>query len=188
MKTTATERDERIYRAVLSGELEIDSQGQIWRAKKRGWDRWKNQVVMRPCRRVRAENDIGEYLQIRVMVNKRRDYTGAHRLVFRHFHGQIPPGLTINHKDGQKKNNHPDNLELATYADQARHAIRVLMVGRTDQGGEKNAMAKLRAGAVREIRRRRAAGESLKSIAMAFNVSDRTISKIARGQLWASIS
>lgn len=188
MKPTATERDERVYQAVLSGELEIDSLGRIWRVKKRGWDRWKEQVVSRPCLRVRAENDTGEYLQIRVMVNLRRDHTSAHRLVYRHFHGPIPAGLTVNHKDGKKKRNLPGNLELATYSEQQIHALHILKVGRTDQRGIKNAMAKLTPRKIKTIRRRRLMGERLLSIAKDFNISFQAVSKIARGQRWAQIS
>ena len=181
-------RDEAVYAAVERGDIEIDEQGQIWRVVKRGWDRWQQVTIARPCKRVRAENDTGAYLMIRAMTDGTRVCTGAHRLVFRHFKGQIPPGLTVNHENGVKKDNRPENLTLASYSDQARHALRVLRVGRTDQNGERNAMAKLRAGMVREIRRRRAAGESLRSIATAFGISDRTVSKIARRERWASIS
>ena len=35
-----------------------------------------------------------------------------HRLVWEEFNGVIPKGLQINHKDGNKSNNHIDNLEL----------------------------------------------------------------------------
>jgi hypothetical protein len=181
-------QDEMVYAAVLAGELEIDAEGRIWRLMKRGWDRWQNKTVTRPCRRVRAENDVGAYLMIRSMWNRERVCTGAHRLVFRHFKGPIPPGITVNHENGQKKDNRPENLTLATYSAQARHALHVLRVGRVDQNGERNAMAKLREGSVREIRRRRIAGESLRTIAEDFRVSDRTVSKIARRERWGSIS
>ena len=110
----------------------------------------------------------------------------AHRLVWRHFNGPIPEGLTINHKDGRKQNNRPVNLELATPSEQQIHALRVLKVGRVDQRGERNAMAKLTASQASEIRSRRAAGERLKSIAADFRISDRTVSKIARGSRWAA--
>lgn len=181
-------QDEAVYEAVRAGELEIDPEGRIWRLAKRGWDRWKRATVTRACPRVRAENDVGAYLMIRSMWNRGRVCTGAHRLVFRHFKGPIPPGLTVNHENGLKKDNRPGNLSLATHSRQALHARHVLLVGRLDQDGEKNSMAKLREGSVREIRRRRAAGESLRSIAEAFGVSDRTVSKIARRERWASIS
>jgi hypothetical protein len=64
------------------------------------------------------------------------------------------------------------------------HALRVLKVGRLDQQGEANVMAKLTNSQVLEIRKRRLAGESLKDIAARYGVSDRAISKICLGQRW----
>jgi len=118
------------------------------------------------------------------MIDKKRANALAHRLVWRVVHGRIPSGLTINHKDGNPLNNHPDNLELATPSEQAIHARKVL--GKCRQDKEWNNNAKLTVRTVAAIRTRRAAGESLKSIAMDFQVSDRTVSKIALGQRWAS--
>lgn len=46
----------------------------------------------------------------------------VHRVVYATFKGPIPPGLTINHIDGNTSNNHIDNLELATHQEQAIHA------------------------------------------------------------------
>lgn len=48
------------------------------------------------------------------------------RLVWQVNKGDIPTGLTVNHKDGDPTNNRLDNLELATQAEQQRHRFRVL--------------------------------------------------------------
>lgn len=40
-----------------------------------------------------------------------------HRLVWIFFNGAIPEGVMIDHRDGDKLNNHPSNLRLATNAD-----------------------------------------------------------------------
>ena len=171
-----------VYPAVTSGELEIDQAGRIWRVGKKGWDRWNHCVRLNKCKKVRAENDIGGYFQIRVMFDKIRYGALAHRLVWMHFFGVIPPELTVNHKNGQKKDNRPENLELATYREQQLHALHVLKVGRTDQRGEKNAMAKLSDVQVAEIRQRRLGGEPLLSIAKDYGVSFQAISKITLHQ------
>ena len=175
-----------MLRAIEEGLLTVDAEGRIWRWASRGGDRWKPGTVrVLHHRPRRAENDTGAYLQVRVMYHGRRLHVLAHRLVYRHLRGEIPPGLTINHKNGQKKDNRPDNLEIATYAEQVKHAREVLGRQPKDQNGAKNAMSKLTEKAVREIRRRRAAGEKLRSIASDFGISDRAISKIALGQRWA---
>lgn len=46
----------------------------------------------------------------------------AHRVVYEAVHGPIPPGMSINHLDGVKLNNRPDNLEVATQSQQMAHA------------------------------------------------------------------
>jgi hypothetical protein len=177
--------EELVYPMVVAGELEIDEEGRIWRVAARHGDRWRRTARTRPCARRRAENDAGDYLQVRTMLNGRRVHATAHRLVWRHFRGPIPDGLTVNHIDGLKKRNVPSNLELATYSEQQLHALHVLGVGRVDQWGERNAMAKLTAAQVEEIRQRRGRGERLKKIATSYGVSDRTVSKIALGHRWA---
>lgn len=158
--------EEQVYHAVLSGMLWIDDQGGVWRGNRR------------------AEHAARGYLQVRVMVNRVRHHASAHRLVWRHLNGPIPDGMTVNHKNGIKTDNRPENLDLATPSEQQRHALHVLKVGRTDQRGNRNAMAKLTPEAVESIRARRAKGERLRSIAKDFGVTDRTISKIALGQRW----
>ena len=115
--------EEIVYEAVLSGELEIRSDGTIWRTAARRADRWNSGTKTIPCSPRRAENSTGQYLQVRTMILGKRFSAGAARLVWRHLFGKIPDGLTINHKNGIKKDNRPENLELATHSEQTRHAI-----------------------------------------------------------------
>lgn len=177
------QNEEFVYQAVLSGDLEIMPDGTIWRVRKRRWDRWRDKAISYPCKRVRAEHDAGKYSQIRLMMNGVRVHALAHRLVFRHFKGPIPPGMTVNHENGQHKNNPPDNLELATSSEQQLHAVHVLKTSRlAHQHGEANKSAKLTDLQVEEIRIRRATGEKLQSIADDFPVSMQTVSKIAKGE------
>lgn len=159
--------EDLIYPAVESGLLIIDEEGQIWRTKPR----------LR-----RAEHLSGEYLQIRVMIKGVRYHALPHRLVWRHIHGRIPPGLTVNHEDGVKTRNRPGNLTLATHSEQAFHARWIL--GKCQQHGEANPAAKLRRQDVEQIRMRRTAGERLKTIARDFGISDRTVSKIMLRRRW----
>lgn len=161
---TIKANEELIYPHVESGLLQIDTAGCVWRGNRR------------------AEHSTGAYLQVRVMRQGRRTHALAHRLVWRHFNGPIPNGLTINHKNGMKTDNRPCNLELATYAEQIAHVRDVL--GKASQRGHRNNNAKLNMAAVSEIRRRRVLGERLKTIAKDFNISDRTVSKIALGHCW----
>lgn len=48
--------------------------------------------------------------------------TGLHRLVFEYFKHDIPYKMVINHIDGNKNNNHIDNLECVTQSQNIKHA------------------------------------------------------------------
>lgn len=135
-----------------------------------------------PCEPRRAENLAGKYLQVRVMFAGTRFHAMAHRLVWLHFEGPIPSGLTVNHKNGIWSDNRPVNLELATPSEQTRHARTVLLRGRLNQYGTRNAMARLTSEQVAEIRARRADGEKLLTLANEFGVQFQHISRIARGE------
>lgn len=110
------------YQAVQMGELEIDSDGRIWRVANRRFWRWTGRTTTRPCNRRTAERG-ATYLTVRVMIDYKRVTALSHRLVWRHFNGQIPAGMTVNHKNGNKQDNRPVNLELATHSEQMQHAI-----------------------------------------------------------------
>lgn len=177
----ALNRENEVYRAVESGELSIDSQGRIWRLAARRANRWGAGTVTIPCTPRRAENQTGKYQQVRVMFDGKRIHALAHRLVWRHFNGPIPPGLTVNHKNGRQSDNRPSNLELSTSPEQTRHSRRTLRRGPLNQFGPRNPMAKLSTEQVQEICSRRADGELLTSIAADYGVAQQTISKITRG-------
>lgn len=174
--------EEQIYAAVLSGELTIDAEGRVWRVAARRTDRWSGRTKIIPCEPRRAENRLPlGYLQVRVMIAGKRHHALAHRLVWRHFNGPIPPGKTVNHRNGEKATNRLSNLELATPVEQTRHAREVLgRHGTLSQSGERNHRAKLTDAQVATIRARRAAGEPLASIAADFGIAFQHVSKIAR--------
>lgn len=173
------------YQAVLDGELIIDDRGQIWRVGKRIWSRWLKKTVLRKVKKVRAEHRLpAGYLQIRVMRNKKRVHVLAHRLIYYHFHGEIPKDMTINHKNGMKSDNYPKNLELMTSREQAIHAVRILKRGKAaNQYGNLNSMSKLTDRQVLEIKERRNLGETLISIAKDYPICYQTVWEITTGKI-----
>jgi hypothetical protein len=111
----------------------------------------------------------------------------AHRLVAAAFLGPCPPGLQVNHKDGRKLNNAPENLEYVTGQQNLKHAREVLCVG-PSQCGERNYGAKLIASQVSAIRAEYAVGGVLhKDLAAKYGVHKTAIGKIIRREKWAHL-
>jgi hypothetical protein len=62
------------------------------------------------------------YSFVRIAVDGRQRDFPIHRLVAEAFLGKCPKGLAVNHKDGVKINNTPENLEYVTNAENTKHA------------------------------------------------------------------
>lgn len=145
-----------------SGKFRVDPQGRVWRGEKR------------------AENRVGAYLQVKVMVDGIRRYTCAHRLVWHALVGPIPREMYINHLNGKKDDNRPENLQLCSASENHAHAHRE---GLVDQRGERNPAAKIPNATVARIRLRYAeGGVTQQALASEIGVSHKTISKIVRGE------
>lgn len=69
------------------------------------------------------------YLIVWLYKNKKLFSPKVHRLVLLTY--QWESTLTVNHKDGNKKNNHISNLEYCTSKENTRHAYHVLWIQRT---------------------------------------------------------
>jgi hypothetical protein len=137
---------------------------------------------------VRAEYSTRSgYLLVTATINGNRIVTGAHRMVWTSFNGAIPEGLTINHKNGIKNDNRPENLELATYSEQRIHALTVLGVNRHRPLGSKHPKTHLDESDVLEMRRLRSTGLMVKDIAAKFNMTAKTTSAILSRKTWKHI-
>jgi hypothetical protein len=156
---------------LAAGALRVDAGGTIWRV---GVVR-ANDVGPVPPRR--AENAGGNgYLRVTVgLPGGRTGSVMAHRIVWIVLRGPIPDGLQVNHRDLNKRNNHPDNLELVTGAENVRHALAHGVArswskrGRT--GEWRPGKAVVSDAQVAAIRVRRAAGALLKDIAAEFGIA-----------------
>lgn len=49
-----------------------------------------------------------------------------HRVIWTYFNEEIPEGVQINHRDGNKINNSLENLELATPKENIQHALNII--------------------------------------------------------------
>lgn len=102
---------------VQEGFIEVREDGSVWRLKcQRSWPGFVPKRV-----------DYGKrYRTFQARYQGEVHSVPVQRLVWQVNKGDIPPGLTVNHKDGNPSNNRLDNLELATQAEQQRHRYRVL--------------------------------------------------------------
>lgn len=124
------------------------------------------------------------YLQVGIHGRARR----VHTVVAEEFLGPPPtPRHEVNHKDGDKSNNHADNLEWVTHQENIDHIFDVLGTRKRKMAGPKarSCAFKLTAGQVKTIMERLESGESQTAIANDMPVGQSHISRIARGRVVA---
>ena len=93
----------------------------------------------------------------------------VHVLVATAFHGE--PGQTVNHKDGNKRNNTADNLEWLTMGENHKHAYKTGLRKAYDRKVRNSSLAKIDSFHCQLMRNWHDAGFSLNAIARNFNVS-----------------
>lgn len=169
---------------VSEEELRIDSLGRVWRLMRRDTHNGLKRIF--PMR-VELKMKDG-YLKISGGENSHSITALAHRLVWMYFYGRIPKGLEINHKNGIKNDNRPENLELVTPRGNMEHASEVLgkLKGRLIIG-EMNPSGKLKNNDVVSIKKMLREGRKYSEIASMFGVSKSCIYQINRGKIWSHI-
>ncbi|MFA5375859.1 MAG: HNH endonuclease [Dehalococcoidia bacterium] len=180
----ALNREVEVYQAVKLGLLQIEADGTIWKVAELRGNRWNKRLTLKKIPRHRAEHDSGQYLQVRWMTEAKRVHCLAHRLVWLHYNGNIPEGMTVNHINGMKQDNRPENLEILTLSENITHAVRILKKGRTaNQWGQTNHASKLTDAQVEAARAIYKSGtKSLKDLSEMYGVTYQTLSKIMRGE------
>lgn len=129
----------------------------------------------------------GGYQRVNIGPRGSRRQIRVHVLVAAAFFGKRPPGLDINHKDGNKKNNRPVNLEYCTRRHNCQHAYRLGLNTVPGLKGEQNANAKLREAEVLEIRSLLKESVPQRVIAARFKISQRLVNMINVGQAWRHV-
>jgi hypothetical protein len=111
----------------------IPDTGDLYEASSLGRIRSKDRTIRRRCRwgqmidqrkagRVlKPWADAGGYLVVYICFAGKRVATNVHRLVAIAFHGPAE-GRDVNHANGDKTDNRPDNLEWCSHAENMAHA------------------------------------------------------------------
>jgi hypothetical protein len=126
------------------------------------------------------------------------EQAGAHQEAWRQAHGPIPDGLWVLHAcPGAHDPLCVRHLYLGTHADNTADAVAQGQMRRGDQHGlrlhpervargESHGSARLTVKETEEIRVAVAGGETQRAVARRYGVSFQQVSKIVRGQRWAS--
>ena len=130
----------------------------------------------------------GGYRSVTITLNRRRVSALAHRVIFVCFHGVIRgKRKQINHKNGNRGDNRPENLEAVTPRMNVRHA-RDVLGAKHGVRGARNHKAKLTPTTVSFVRLRLSNGETQSRVARAYGVSQPVISNVASGRTWKGVA
>lgn len=131
----------------------------------------------------RSHESTRGYLRVRLCRNNKVTFVSIHRAVVLAFVGDIPSDKCVRHLDGNKKNNHLNNLKIGTAKENANDEV----IAKRHPHGITHPRAKISDKNVIEIRKLYREGKSQKEIAKIFKVGQAHISKIIRKNLWKHI-
>ncbi len=121
----------------------------------------------------------GGYVTVFHRLKSGYHYPGVHSLVAEAFIGKRPKGKFVNHKDGNKQNNTPENLEWVTRKENAEHAVKMGLY----KSGEDHYRSKLCNSNAMELRSMWETGKYTSTyLAKRYGVSRSTAHKIATGK------
>jgi hypothetical protein len=118
------------------------------------------------------------YLKIGFFLKAKRFHRLAHQLVALGFHGPCPKGMEVNHIDGNKRNNRPENLEYVTRKENAANALS-RNAYRRGQNHPKKKTSLAQEKAIREAYLKGRLG--MREVGFRYGVSKATVSRIVKG-------
>lgn len=122
------------------------------------------------------------YIRCTLKINGRQMREQVHRLVAKEFLSGFELGRQVNHKNGIKTDNRVDNLEWITCRENIIHAWRTGLTHAVS--GEDNGHHKLTEHEVKAILVLLTEGVQSVHLALAFDVTESSISSIKRGETW----
>jgi hypothetical protein len=146
----------------------------------------KNQQYQRTEKGIKLSPHLSQsgYLIVSQKANGKRPKVFVHRLIGMAFVDGYKPELSINHINGIKTDNRPENLEWVTLSENTKHQWSSNLV---NLRGEDHPSHKLTQKQVIHIRKALQKGISANSLSIIANVSPSLIYLIEKGKRWASI-
>lgn len=119
--------DKEIWKPIkgFEGLYEVSNLGRIKSCDKE-WAIYRGVISHRKGQIMKDKEVAGGYMQISLSKNGKQSMHLTHRLVASAFVDNIDNKPHVNHKDGNKKNNHADNLEWVTPSENQIHSRDVL--------------------------------------------------------------
>ena len=159
------------WKPIFEGHYEVSNRGRVRNAQ--------NERILRGT--LDSTGYLHTNLALRPM--KPRAFQ-THRLVAMAFVPNPDNKPCVNHKDGNKTNNLPENLEWCTQAENIQHAV---WLGLARPEIRDMRTKRLPDDTVREIRKLFEVGKSNKSIARKFGISPKTTRRIEQGRYYAYV-
>lgn len=171
--------------------IEIKGNREIYLVSNYGYVKTKTRIGARGAiikgHDLKTHENSNGYLRVSMnLTGKSKEYL-VHRLVAESFIPNSENKKFVNHKDGNKANNHVDNLEWCTRSENEKHAWKIGLKKDTATKGELHGMHKLTQRQVDYIRKNHKPYDKMfgsKSLAKKFNVSPQTITNIVNYKNW----
>lgn len=123
--------------------------------------------------------NIDGYLKGNFFICGKQSHKFMHRIVYESFHGPIPDGLEINHKNGIRDDNRPENLEAVTHGENMSHSKNTLCADYATYGnGRMTPEQRERVFAMREQ------GFSFRNIGLELGFSKNQIDNVYNKRCW----
>lgn len=167
------------------GAFSIDEQGRIWREQ---WFAGPLRVPVNGEPTLAERNNTAGYLIVPFQWDGVGHVVMSHRVVYMEAtKSPLPNHWQVNHRDGDKQNNRPENLEAGPAAANVAHSKYVL--GNTHGAkGSRHGAAKLTEDTVREIRRLATSRELTQTeIGKRFGVCNAVVSAVVNRKSWCHV-
>lgn len=159
----------------------VSCDGQVWSCWNSRWGMSARWHVLKPKL---SKKGPPHYQYVSLARDKRNVNQYVHLLVLRTFVGPCPAGMEGCHGDGNSMNNALRNLRWDSIVNNRADSISHGTLAR----GEDFPQAKLTDEKVRELRARRAAGESPSGLAREFGLHKRNVQRALSGSTWKHVA